>query len=85
MIILLLICSLFTANKIPQSRFLKQTTNASSFGEFRAHNPFNGIEELHNYSIELKNYNNTDEKYRSKYYKLIEVCVPNLRRGLKFK
>ena len=98
MIILGLMCNLSTSdNSYPQQRALYQNFNVdemtpdyelqteASIEGFHSYNPINSIEELYNDTIEAKKYinSNDDNKYKHKYYKLIEVCVPHLRRGLK--
>jgi hypothetical protein len=56
--------------------------NLNSIEGFHSYNPIS-IEHLYNDTITSNNHNNIYEKYKYKYYKLIEVCVPHLRRGLK--
>ena len=60
-------------------------TNTEGFHSSYDHHIIN-FEDLYNDTIKAKNYiiSNDDNKYKHKYYKLIEVCVPHLRRGLKF-
>ena len=96
MIIIGFMCNLFTTenNSPPQPRSLYQNynidemtpeyaqeTSSGSVEGFKSYNPIS-IEELYNDTIEeVDNY--TNGKYKCKYHKLIEVCVPRLRRGLK--
>ena len=61
----------------------RETTNRASVEGFHSYNPIISMEQLYNDSIESKNYINNEDKYKVKYYKLIEICVPNLRRRLK--
>jgi hypothetical protein len=87
LVIIALTFHLFQKNidKTPEYELnLKQPTTATNIEGFHSYNPIN-IEHLYNDTIKSNNYNNSDEKYKYKYYKLIEVCVPHLRRGLKFK
>jgi hypothetical protein len=73
----------YKIDEIPEY-YLNSHETTSIIEGFHSYNHIN-IEDLYNDTIKAKNYinSNDDNKYKHKYYKLIEVCVPHLRRGLK--
>lgn len=69
----------------PQPQPKPKTTSVNIEG-FHPYSPTVTMEELYNdySSIKTKNLNN--EQYKNKYYKLVELCVPQLRRrGINYK
>ena len=72
----------YKIDEIPEYYLNSKETNTEGFHSYDHIN----LEDLYNDTIKAKNYitSSDDNKYKHKYYKLIEVCVPHLRRGLKF-
>lgn len=62
-----------------------ETTSVNIEG-FHPYSPITTIEELYSDYSSIKAINKNTDEYKNKYYKLIEICVPQLRRrGINFK